>query len=59
MTTDDGPGTVTLHVGDETWHDGPGWYYVIDDYPDDGSCGAFVTRESAVAHAEECGYAVS
>lgn len=51
--------TVTLHLGDSTWHDGPGWYYTIDDYPDEGSCGAFQTREEAVAHAETCGYAVT
>ena len=42
---------VTFRLGDSTWHDGPGWYYTIDDYPDEGSCGAFATREDAVAHA--------
>lgn len=51
--------TVTLHLGDSAWHDGPGWYYTIDEYEDEGSCGAFSTREEAVAHAERCGYAVT
>lgn len=42
---------VTFRLGDATWHDGPGWYYTIDDYPDEGSCGAFATRQEAAAHA--------
>jgi hypothetical protein len=51
------PPTVTLYFGDRTWHDGRGWYYVIDDYPDEGSCGAFARREDAVAHAAAAGCA--
>ena len=39
--------------GDATWHDGPGWYYVDVEYPDEGSCGAFATKEAAIAHARE------
>lgn len=31
-------------------HDGPGWYYWSEEYPDEGSCGAFETREEAIAH---------
>lgn len=50
--------TASLHKGDESWHDGPGWYYVDDDYPDEGSCGAFATAEEARSHAEACGYDV-
>lgn len=49
-------GAVTFHLGDASWHDGPGWYYTIDDYPDEGSCGAFATRDEAAAHALESGY---
>lgn len=39
-------------------HSGPGWYYYDDEYPDEGSCGAFATREEAVAHAEAAEYRV-
>lgn len=53
-------GTVTItdtefdfYRGDDTWHDGPGWYYVLVDYPDEGSCGAFDTYEEAYSHAKE------
>lgn len=49
---------VSVHEGDASWHDGPGWYYTLDDYPDEGSCGAFETRALAIAHAAGCGYAV-
>jgi hypothetical protein len=56
--SDDRP-TVTLMQGDDTWHDGPGWYYVIDEYQDEGSCGAFATRVEAEAHACAGGYEVS
>lgn len=55
--------TVTLHYAspDEgfAWHDGPGWYYVIDEYPDEGSCGAFATCREAREHAERDGYRVN
>lgn len=51
-------GTVSLHLGDEKWHDGPGWYYTLDEYPDEGSCGAFPTKNEAIAHARGCGYSV-
>lgn len=50
--------TATLREGDATWHDGPGWYYVIDDYPDEGSCGAFKTRHAAILHAAREGYII-
>ena len=45
--------------GDETWHDGPGWYYVDDEYRDEGCCGAFESYEAAADHAREAGYYVS
>lgn len=50
--------TATVRLGDATWHDGPGWYYVIDDRLDEGSCGAFATSGEAIAHAEQSGYIV-
>ena len=55
---DDAPIAV-IKQGDDTWHDGAGWYYVDDEYPDEGSCGAFATRDEAVDHARESGYAVA
>jgi hypothetical protein len=51
--------TCTFHLGDESWHGGPGWYFVDDDYPDEGSAGAFGTREDAEKAATECGYYVA
>ncbi len=45
-----------FYQGDITWHDGPGWYYVDDEYPDEGSCGAFSTLDEAIAHAREATY---
>lgn len=48
--------TCTLHVGDPEWHDGAGWYYIDDEYPEEGSCGAFDTWEQAADHAQSCGY---
>ena len=50
------PVTV-VHYNDA--HDGPGWYYIYDEYPDEGSCGAFSTREEAVKHARESDCEVS
>lgn len=55
--SDDRP-SATLRLGDATWHDGPGWYYVIDEYPDEGSCGALATADEAVRHAEADGYSI-
>jgi hypothetical protein len=51
--------TARLREGDASWHDGVGWYYTLDELPDEGSCGAFKTREEAIAHATDCGYAVA
>ena len=46
---------VTFHDGRDGvgWHDGPGWYYTINDYLDEGSCGAFKTFDDAFEHADE------
>jgi hypothetical protein len=52
------PPEVVILVGDESFVDGPGYYYYDVEYPDEGVCGAFATREEAVAHAEEAGYVV-
>lgn len=52
-------GAVTLREGDASWHDGPGWYYTIDDYPDEGSCGAFAARSLAAQHAKIAGYTIA
>lgn len=49
---------VTIYLGDAGWHDGPGWYYVIDEYPDEGSCGSFGSEIEAGRHAREAGYKV-
>lgn len=54
---DDTP-TATLVPGDANWHDGPGWYYVIDDLPDEGSCGAFADTHAAILHAARDGYII-
>ena len=48
-----------MRLGDASWHDGPGWYWIIDEYPEEGSCGAFSTRKEAVDHATEAGYLVT
>lgn len=48
--------TCSVYRGDREWHDGPGYYYVDDDYPDEGSCGAFATLEECIAHARAVGY---
>ena len=43
--------TASLYLGDETWHDGSGWYWIDDEYPEDtGMVGAFATPEDALAH---------
>ena len=56
---DDNKETATVYYGNETWHDGPGWYYVLDEYPDEGSCGAFATKGEAIAHAARAGIVAS
>jgi hypothetical protein len=39
-------------------HDGAGWYYWDDEYRDEGSVGAFLTRKEAEDHAKEGGYRI-
>lgn len=43
--------TATIYMGDDTWHSGPGFYWIADEYPEEGSVGAFKTFEEAVASA--------
>lgn len=50
--------TATVRLGDSLWHGGAGWYYVDDEYPEEGSCGPFNTRLEAVEHAEKSDYYV-
>jgi hypothetical protein len=45
---------VPQHAGAK-WHDGPGWYYWEEEYPEEGSVGAFETRDEAMDHARESG----
>ena len=64
------PGNINLSVGNgdvdfahglkalaDAGYDGPGWYYWDEEYPEEGSVGAFDTREECEAHArDEGGY---
>jgi hypothetical protein len=43
---------VRFEKGD--FHDGPGWYFWYEDYPDEGSVGAFATRKEAYDYAKAC-----
>jgi hypothetical protein len=47
------PTRIRVKKGDRTSHDGPGWYYWDEEYPEEGACGAFPTKEAAVNHAKE------
>jgi len=49
---------ATIVRGDETWHNGPGWYIWDQDYPNEGSSGAFAAKEEAIAFARKAGYAL-
>jgi hypothetical protein len=40
-------------------HDGPGWYYYDEECHDEGSVGAFSTREEAEAHARAADYVIA
>jgi hypothetical protein len=40
-------------------HDGPGWYYYDADYPEEGSVGAFTTRQEAEEHARDAEYRIA
>lgn len=31
------------------WHDGAGYYLILDEYPEEGSVGAFKTSDDAIA----------
>ena len=47
--------TCTVHYWTDA-HDGEGYYYVDDEYPEEGSVGAFKTLDELRAHAIEAGY---
>jgi hypothetical protein len=55
---DEEPPEAVLTEGDAMAFAGPGWYYYDREYPDEGSVGAFKTREEARKHAAEAGYVV-
>ena len=55
--SDDKATAVVVQWGADA-HDGPGWYYYDEEYPEEGSVGPFATREECVAHAETGDYAV-
>jgi len=42
----------------EDAHDGPGWYYYDEEYKEEGSIGAFDSREEAEADAKAAGYRI-
>jgi len=44
---------IRVEEGDASWHDGPGWYFIDSDYPDEGSCGAFKSKNDAIVYARE------
>jgi len=50
----DAPPALVMHC--KHAHAGPGWYYADDNYPDEGTCGAFKTEAEAVKHATDAGY---
>lgn len=53
----DQPVAVVEHWDkDDAPHSGPGWYYYDEEYQDEGSVGAFATRDEAEAHARDAGY---
>lgn len=39
--------------------DAAAWCYWDAEYPDEGSCGPFATRDEAVAYAADAGYVVT
>lgn len=57
MSAESDPQVARLYRGDDTWHDGAGWYWFDDEYPEDsGAVGAFHTLKEAECHANMCGY---
>lgn len=45
-----------LHFFDAA-HSGRGWYYWLEEYPEEGSVGAFDFRDQAAKHAHTAGFA--
>lgn len=56
-TSEPSPEAIVLQLGTAA-PDGRGWYWLAAEYPDEGVCGAFATRDAAALHAREQGYAV-
>lgn len=50
--------TCTIHWWGDA-HDGPGWYYVDDEYPGEGSVGSFLHLSECIQHAMAAGYLVT
>ena len=48
---------VLKRYGDNA-HDGAGWYYYEEEYPNEGSTGSFDTPEEAKAHAALSGVTI-
>lgn len=46
---------VAIALPIEELHTEPGWYYVFDEYPDEGSIGPFDSQAAAATHAIESG----
>ncbi len=55
-STEEQPTCTIYWYGDDA-HDGPGWYYVDDEYPEEGSVGSFLTWQGAADHATKADYA--
>lgn len=53
MSTNDCDKSSATVIYCDNAHDGPGWYWVDDQYPDEGTCGAFETASAAEADARE------
>lgn len=48
--------TATIRYYATGAYDGPGWYWIDAEYPDEGCVGAFATSDEAIANARDCGY---
>lgn len=48
---DEPDAAVVVHFSDA--HDGPGWYYYSEEYPDEGCCGRFDSQDECMAHASQ------
>lgn len=48
--------TATIRYYTTGAYDGPGWYWLDAEYPEEGGVGAFATPDEAIANARDCGY---